>query len=888
MVRHPPLARAAKGVAAFLVLLTVVHLSPVPSGRVDRVVSDLAWVASAAVAVLWSLDDRRPSTRRRRRSVTDAAFVVVPVAWLVSSTIWALYDLILDERVPVPSMADPIYVLALLAAIVGAAWRLRGLVNGVTAVRTVLDGLLLGGSICWMASVTLVSVDGQASIVWLYPVLGAVGASLCLVVAFRLPEPNQLPWILRTAALYVLAAADAVWAFHDSPGGFVGGQLIDIAWVAGYLLLGLGALAAREVPVGGAGRPSPPRWELLVPYPTVVLAFVVAGLRMSEIEGWEIGAISALALLLVARQLLSLYEYTRLTRTLEVRVAERTNELHRRESGLRTILQRISDVIAVVGPDGRLGYLSSSVQEVLGRDPEALVGVALLDEVHPTDRDRVAEALRRAPGASRLTGVDFRLRRADGTWCPIEAKLTPVQVDESDGSLLATLRDVTERRAFEAKLLQQAYHDSLTGLANRGRLAEELDAALSRGASPSLVLLDLDEFKAINDTAGHQLGDEVLVAVANRLRACTRPNDLVARLGGDEFAVLIPHDPGGSSAERLAGRILAGLETALPVRGRAVRCGGSIGVAALREGGLAADLIRDADVAMYAAKRRGRGRMELFTADMHQSVIRRRAIEERLRASVQDGSLVLHYQPIVELGTGAAVGFEALVRIPDGSGGLIPPVEFISMAEDTNLIAPLGARVLAQACADAASWQAHRPDGPPIGVSVNLSTRQLQDAALCVAVEAALRSGLEPGLLTLEITEGALADDADTEATLHRLRSMGVRLSVDDFGAGYSSLGRLRSLPVDELKIDRSFLDPLRTDPDDAVVEAVLALGERLGLVVVAEGIETAAQVERLVGLGCRFAQGFYFAQPGPTEQVASWVTENLMVSDSSTSATAH
>jgi predicted signal transduction protein with EAL and GGDEF domain len=374
----------------------------------------------------------------------------------------------------------------------------------------------------------------------------------------------------------------------------------------------------------------------------------------------------------------------------------------------------------------------------------------------------------------------------------------------------------------------------------------------------------------------------VLVAVAGRLRACTRPHDLVVRLGGDEFAVLLPNDPGGESAAVLADRILVGLETALPVRGRAMRCGGSIGVATLRVGGAAEDLIRDADVAMYVAKRKGRGRIERFTADMHDAVIRRRAAEERLRACVMDGTLVVHYQPIVELATGRAVGVEALVRLPDGNGGLIAPAEFISIAEDTSLIVPLGARVLARACADALAWQAHRPDGPPIGVSVNLSTRQLQDAALCAAVEAALRCGLAPGLLTLEIPEGALADDADTEATLHRLRSIGVRLSVDDFGAGYSSLGRLRSLPVDELKIDRSFIDPLRTDPDDAVVEAVLALGERLGLVVVAEGIETREQAARLQALGCRFAQGYHFARPGPASEVVAWVGENLMDIDSS------
>jgi diguanylate cyclase (GGDEF)-like protein/PAS domain S-box-containing protein len=864
-----------------IVALVVTHLVPGLSGRFEPGMSDVTWVLGAAIAVAWSLPPRGAKFLRRG-SATDVAFLLVPAAWLVANAIWAVYELVLHRQVPTPSIADPFYTLALVAAIVGGAARLRTLVNGATAVRTALDGLLLGGSISWGLWVTVLATADRASIVWIYPVLGAVGASLCLTVMIRVPGPSQLPWLLRASGLFAVAIADAVWAYHDAVGGLGGGQLVDSAWVAGYLLVGLGAVAARSTTPVDPVRSMPPGWELVVPYPPVVMAFVIAVIRVDELGGPEVMAMSCLALLLVARQLVSVHENGRLTQTLETRVAERTEELRHRESDLRTILQRISDVIAIVGVDGHLGYVSSSVQEVLGREPESLIGALLADEVHPADRERVEQALRVATGSSRMTGCDLRLRRADGTWCPIEAKLTPVKVGPGDGSVLATFRDVTERQAFEARLLQQAYHDNLTGLANRARLAEELDATIRRGASPSLLLLDLDEFKAINDTAGHQLGDQVLIAVAGRLRDCTRPHDLVVRLGGDEFAVLLPDDPGGEAAAALAQRVVTGLETALPVRGRALRCGGSIGVASLREGGTAEDLVRDADVAMYAAKRRGRGRVELFTPDMHEAVIRRRAGEERLRASVLDGSLVVHYQPIVELGSGRAVGFEALVRLPDGEGGLIPPVEFITVAEDTRLIVPLGARVLERACVDAMAWQVHRPDGPPIGVSVNVSTRQLQDAAICATVESALRCGLAPGLLTLEITEGALADDADTEATLHRLRAIGVRLSVDDFGSGYSSLGRLRSLSVDELKIDRSFVDARPTDPDDAVVGAVLALGERLGLTVVAEGIETVEQADRLRALGCRYAQGFYFARPGSVAEVAAMITGNLMGKDSS------
>jgi diguanylate cyclase (GGDEF)-like protein/PAS domain S-box-containing protein len=881
MVLRPTLSRAARGTLLVLVALTAWHLLPWSQGRSETVLSNVTWVVAPAVALWWTVcawrrDEAAPP------SVPARAFAVSLAAWAVANLVWAVYEVGLDRQVPTPSVADPFFALALVAALVGAGARLRSLVRGPTAVRSVTDGLLLGGSLSWTLWFLLLSASDRASVVWVYPVLGVAGASLCLVVMARVGAASRLPWLLRGVGLLAVAVADASWAYQESSDGFVGGQLVDVVWVAGYLAVGLAALAVRPGSALDPVRSVPARWETLAPYPPVALAILIAGAGGRDLRPLEVAAVSAIALLLVCRQVLSLVENTYLTRSLEARVAERTAELRKREDDLRTILQRISDVIAIVEADGTFAYVSSSAGQVLGWDPGAVEEASRLeDEIHPDDVARVRRAMDELSSApDGLVSCELRLRGGDGGWRLLEAKLT--WFDRPRRSILATLRDVTDRRALEGRLRQQAYHDSLTGLANRARLNEELDDALAVGSAPSLLLLDLDGFKSVNDTAGHQLGDEVLIAVAARLRSCTRPGDLIGRLGGDEFAVVVRDDPSGDVAVALADRILAELEPPLSLRGRTLRCSASIGVASRRPGGGASELVRDADVAMYVAKQRGRGRFEVFTADMHDALLLRRAVEERLQVCVRDGSFVLHYQPIVELSSGNVVGLEALVRLPDGEGGLVPPADFIVVAEESSLVVPLGAAVLRRACADALAWQGLRPDGPPVGISVNISTRQLQEGSLGAAVEAALESGLPPGLLTLEITEGALLDHAATEAALRRLRSIGVRLSVDDFGAGYSSLGRLRALPVDELKIDRSFVGPLRDGPGDAVVEVVLTLGERLGLSVVAEGIETADQARRLLASGCRLAQGYFFAHPAPAEDVPRWLRRNLMIEDSS------
>jgi diguanylate cyclase (GGDEF)-like protein len=469
------------------------------------------------------------------------------------------------------------------------------------------------------------------------------------------------------------------------------------------------------------------------------------------------------------------------------------------------------------------------------------------------------------------------------------------------------LHDITERKALEARLSHQAFHDPLTGLANRARLRERVEAALARDATgPNVAVLyvDLDDFKRVNDSLGHAAGDRLLAEVAGRLLHATRGCDTVARLGGDEFAVLLERVRGGEDARVVAARVGAALRAPFAVENTEVVVGASVGIARVADlaapdagpggapGGApapdpaaAADLLlRGADVAMYAAKRAGKGRFAVYDRGMNADAFARLELEADLRRAVAPGDgahaageeLRVHYQPIVELATGRPVGAEALVRWQHPRRGLIAPGAFVPLAEETGLVVPLGWHVLAAACAEAAGWPARGGAGPTL--TVNVSARQLVEPGFVDAVSEVLaRSGLAPARLLLELTESVLAQhDGPTLATLRGLKALGVRLGIDDFGTGYSSLRYLQRFPVDVLKVDRSFVAGLggaaapagEAAASVALAHAVIALGRTLSLRTVAEGVETEAQRARLCELGCEFGQGYLFARPVPADEL--------------------
>jgi diguanylate cyclase (GGDEF)-like protein len=444
-------------------------------------------------------------------------------------------------------------------------------------------------------------------------------------------------------------------------------------------------------------------------------------------------------------------------------------------------------------------------------------------------------------------------------------------------SLANVLADALERQSTEDDIRHRALHDPLTGLPNRVLFGDRLDQALERlRRRPSLaaiLFLDLDQFKLVNDSLGHQLGDELLAGVALRLTQAVRAVDTVARFGGDEFGILLEDVAGEYDAIATAERIAALFAKPFVIDSREHFVTASIGIVFAQGGEQSGGLTRDADTAMYRAKERGRARYEVFDAEMRERAITRLRVESDLRHALRRAELRLDYQPIVSLSTEAPVAVEALLRWEHPQRGLVSPYEFISVAEENGLIEPIGDWVLDSACRQAAAWYKQQPDAAPLAISVNISGKQLLGQRLPQVVSRVLaETRLDPDCLHLEITESVMLGDAETlTETLQALKRIGVRLHLDDFGTGYSSFGYLTRLPLDALKIDRSYIEGLGSDArDTAIAEAIIAMSNALSLEVIAEGVETEAHAAELRRLGCRLAQGFYFARPMPAGAITA------------------
>jgi diguanylate cyclase (GGDEF)-like protein/PAS domain S-box-containing protein len=504
------------------------------------------------------------------------------------------------------------------------------------------------------------------------------------------------------------------------------------------------------------------------------------------------------------------------------------------------------------------------------------------------DRSRelaAAHGLRACWAMPIVASGDDRVRGTVAVYCYEPAAPTPEQ--EHLVEMAVQLAGIAiERKEFEAQLAYQAHHDPLTGLPNRALFLEFLMLALARArryhTTVAVLFLDLDRFKLVNDSLGHDAGDALLVSLSERLRGVLRPGDTVARFGGDEFTVLC-EDLSGAGARHqaieVAERLLEVMEQPFLFEGEEQFLGASIGISLGATGDERPDdMLRDADSAMYRAKERGKGRWEVFDEAMRESAIARLEIENSLHRAIERGEFRLFYQPIIALNEARCVGAEALVRWQHPERGLVPPYEFINLAEETGMIVRMGEWVLNEACRQGARWKAERPDAEPFSVAVNLSGRQLAHPGLANQVRNALEeSGFDAPLLSLEITESVLMEDAEaTIVAIKALKALGVRLSIDDFGTGYSSLGYLRRFPVDFVKVDRSFVDGLGTEAEDsAIVAAVVSLGHALGLRVIAEGVETELQLAELVALGCDDAQGFFFAPPQPAPDLSELIARS-------------
>ncbi len=824
------------------------------------------------------------------------------LSWSLGQAVWTTFESVLGVEVPFPSPADvgylgmPPLAAAALLGLPLAATTLAG------RVRTILDGLMVAASmllVTWILVLgPLVRAGGESAISqaisFAYPVGDTVLITLVIYTWLRARQshtrlPLSLP--LVGTGLVCFAVADSGFVYLTTAGTYNSGDWIDLGWFTGFALILIAALTpARKAEKAADDDGLGSQLGTFLPYTAVTVALLTSAIeiyRSGQADIFVSWTRTALMGFLVARQILTLRENWALTRTLEQRVEARTSELESSRQRFAALVQHSSDVVTVIDRTGTITYQSESCLRVLERTAESMLDRPVWDFMDEDQAALLREGIGSAAEESlRMQTVHNVWRRADGSECHLEVTITNLLCNEDVQGLVLNSRDVTDRTILEEQLLHQAFHDSLTTLSNRAMFKNRLEHALTRRdlttGSLAVLFLDLDGFKEVNDTLGHSTGDQLLVQVAQRLRTQVRPSDTVARFGGDEFAVLAEDLSDPAYTITLAERINTVVAEPYQLAGTAVYVSASIGIAHSGEHARDAEqLLRNADLAMYQAKGAAAGGYALYDPSMHAGLVERVRLESDLRTAIERQELLVYYQPLMNMRTGRISGVEALVRWPHAERGLVPPDEFIPLAESTGLIRPLGEWVLRQSCRQAAAWQRQHPALSDLKVSVNVSARQLDDDSLVRLVSSALEdSGLAAQSLTLEMTESVLmGDTGDTLATLRAIRSLGVRLAIDDFGTGYSSLSYLHRFPVDVLKIDRSFIERMSNGGDGELVSTIVRLGHTMHLETVAEGIERPDEMLMLRRQGCTTGQGYHFAPPLPPDQLQDLFAEQTQLS---------
>ncbi|MBD3005647.1 MULTISPECIES: bifunctional diguanylate cyclase/phosphodiesterase [unclassified Streptomyces] len=861
------------------------------SSRLALVMGDFGLSAAAfaaAASCLWH--GRRHAGRLRPAWLLFAASSAMAG---LGNAVWGWYEVVLGRPVPTPSVADFCFLLFAPPAIVGMLVLAKRPTSRARWICLGLDAWLIAGSLVTLSwSLALAhtgefGADGasvaRGALTLAYPLLDIVLVSMVIVLHFRRSSGNRSAINTAIAAFALTVLCDALFTSPLLREHYRSGQILDAGWFAGSALLAYAPWVARRE---AAQNPPPARrspqqsvpiaGSLAALAPYLAAGVCTLGVLFNVMDGRPIDGVvlftaCAVVLALVVRQAIMLMDNIRLTQ-----------ELAQKENHFRSLVQSSSDVIMIAAPTGILRYVSPAASGVYGRDADEMVGSELASLIHPEDLGSVVHEVRRflaaSPGEEPTTRIECRFRSGSGDWLNVEST-----INRHHGGLIFNSRDVTERVRLQAQLQHNAEHDPLTDLPNRAlftrRVAHAVAGRRRTDAGTAVLFIDLDGFKAVNDTVGHHAGDELLVQAARRLQESVRSGsgDCAARLGGDEFAALILGDGEGDAGTReqrimeIADRLRLRLSQPYRVEGGTeVRVAASIGVAFAEPGTSPGALMRNADLAMYRAKAAGKNRVELYAPQMQAEVARRAEVATRLRAALHDGEFVLLHQPVVELTSGRITAVAAQARWRSAQGILFTPAEFLRVAdngrgsgEDTARTAELSRWMLEAAVEQAAQ---RRRDGHPVPVCVRLPASRLVDKSMPPkAVETLLaRHGLPSGALILELTDSDPRVPLDElEHRLGALRRLGVRIALDGFGSGYGAIRALRRLPIDVLKLDPGLVEGVvESSRLHKITAGLLRIAGDLGMQSIAEGVELPEQIVTLRGMGCTHAQGAAFSGP--------------------------
>ncbi|MEU1018037.1 EAL domain-containing protein [Streptomyces sp. NPDC005898] len=870
------------------------------SHRLALFMGDFGLSIAAAVAAVSCF--RYSRTRRSRFRPAWLLFALSSAMASLGNAVWGWYEVVLQRKVPSPGLADLFFLCFAPPAIIGLLVLAKRPVTKAGWGCLALDSWLIGGSLLtlsWsLALAHTAQFEGQsvahAALSLAYPLLDIALVSMVLALHFRRSPANRTAVNTAIGALALTVMCDALFTSPLLHASYRSGQLLDAGWFTGSILLAYapwtapwqargadGPDPARAGDDGGpedartaATRPIAGSLAALTPY--LAAAVCTLGILYNVLSGRSVDRVvlftaGTVVLALVARQGIMLLDNITLTQ-----------ELAQKENHFRSLVQGSSDVIMIAAPNGILRYVSPAAAGVYGREAEELVGSELASLIHPEDLGRVVHEVRRFLAANPVeeptTRIECRFRSGTGDWLNVEST-----VNRHHGGLIFNSRDVTERVRLQAQLQHNAEHDPLTDLPNRALFTRRVSQALTgrrvtdRGTA--VLFIDLDGFKAVNDTIGHQAGDELLVQAARRLQEAVRSGDTASRLGGDEFAALIVGDGTRDQTAReqhiyeLADRLRITLSQPYAIDGNDVRVAASIGVAFAEPGIGAGELLRNADLAMYRAKAAGKGRVELYAPQMQADVVRKAQLATRLRSAMHEGEFALLHQPVVCLDDGRITAVAAQARWRSAQGILFTPAEFLRVSEnggrdaghgrEGDRAAELGRWMLEEAVAQAAERGA---TGHAVPVAVRMSARRLLDRSTPLgSIEALLtRHGLPSGALIIELADSdPRVPLDDLERRLTALRRLGVRIALDGFGSGYAAITALRRLPVDVLKLDRGLIEGVVESARlHKITAGLLRIANDLGLLSVADGVDLPEQVVALRAMGCTHGQGMAFSGP--------------------------